>query len=987
MKLYCFRVALRTLLAVAVVFAVVTTLLLNRLFVKDASPSVLVQDSIRQSADERYRDQQTQTNAILAKLEEDDLSGIVMTPHVVSVRGTSVVVDRDSPAYVTALKRLGFRDDEEKNDFNWLLLLCLANNDGSDECLRRDDYTRLKYYQKVSRIPGLRETLWKKDRLCSIMHLAYQYANGFVDSSCWILPSQLSQFLSAIEFMESDSQWIIKSTSQGRGAGIRLLTKTEIFQEKISFLSRRAIGQRYFGDQLQVQGLPISVRAYVLVTSVLPLRVYLYREGIVMFRGGPKYHFKKMAGRLWYFDQLRNHLKTKYGASAALKAFDSIGNAVVKMLLATQPLLAKEFEKMSGEQRPTYRCLHCFQLLAVDLMLNSDFDALVVEVDGQPNLSETDKDSSEASSSVKRVLVQDALRALFVRKRVAGEIAAALNNLEGIKITGINCESSADFCLSSSDIIDLLYSRRESKQLGNFDKLYPSAKGKTYSSFISKINLKNEKKPSNLWHYMGNEMHDILTKLEIQYETALQRERFPLRNSIRPNKVFSELKTRKFRDCVQDPSTKPYLSMLSVSPGTLVPPFHPENKAYEVRVSNEVVLAHIKAKAAHCDSEARLESKNGPPTPSNWSLNVGSNVLRYYIVDLSHTHIWVLSQYIVQIVREDLTASEAEFDPSSSHQVCSLVQECDFVLLSWERCGLQPTAASSWTSFWEKTHASSVTECTSGDAEGRWVLPCGSCQNRRSCYWKLAAWVPYHCRHAVLPPVVLQGCLSNKKVLFLGDSTLRGMMYYMIEKINGTLSYWDKSHTAVAFKDIMGPKSVTFTYFPPFWLPEDKQPVLEKVLYDLLHSNIPLANSRQTVLVIGGLQWVTEHHLSVISNLLERMGLSKIAVVIKGFSTGFNQPIAGIRYRTLAEQKGVFWKDRLLAKSSKQFGFYFVNTFNMTFSRYKHFIYGACGCHFHSVIALESKEAHDSTKSTYHVTGSINAAYTEIMNNLLCLAK
>lgn len=124
-----------------------------------------------------------------------------------------------------------------------------------------------------------------------------------------------------------------------------------------------------------------------------------------------------------------------------------------------------------------------------------------------------------------------------------------------------------------------------------------------------------------------------------------------------------------------------------------MPPFHPENKAYEVRVSNEVVLAHIKAKAAHCDSEARLESKNGPPTyvafvkfivslsislravrPSNWSLNVGSNVLRYYIVDLSHTDIWVLSQYIVQIVREDLTASEAEFDPSSSHQVCSLVQ-------------------------------------------------------------------------------------------------------------------------------------------------------------------------------------------------------------------------------------------------------------------------------------------------------------------------
>lgn len=37
------------------------------------------------------------------------------------------------------------------------------------------------------------------------------------------------------------------------------------------------------------------------------------------------------------------------------------------------------------------------------------------------------------------------------------------------------------------------------------------------------------------------------------------------------------------------------------------------------------------------------------------------------------------------------------------------------------------------------------------------------------------------------------------------------------------------------------------------------------------------------------------------------MGLSKIAVVIKGFSTGFNQPIAGIRYRTLVRSM-----DRLL---------------------------------------------------------------------------
>eukprot|EP00118_Oscarella_pearsei_P010535 m.65181 g.65181 ORF g.65181 m.65181 type:complete len:368 (+) comp35306_c0_seq5:24-1127(+) len=317
-----------------------------------------------------------------------------------------------------------------------------------------------------------------------------------------------------------------------------------------------------------------------------------------------------------------------------------------------------------------------------------------------------------------------------------------------------------------------------------------------------------------------------------------------------------------------DATAKPYLSLLSITPGTLNPPFHPERTVYTIHIPNEVVLIRIKAKAAHCDSEARLQSKVGTPMPSNWSLNVGLNVLKYYIIDLSHTVPWTLSQYYIQIIREDLFASEDEFDAASPHKVCSFIQECDFALLPRQPCDVQKTSYSSWRTFWEMVRI--LPECRGGDAQGRWILPCGSCEKRATCFWRKASWVPYKCQHSTLSQRNLRLCLAGRKVIFLGDSTLRGMMYYMIEKVNSTLSVWDKSHDAVTFTNLHGPHSVMFSYFPAFWLPEGESPVLEKVLYSLLRTSMPLKNSKETVLVVGGLQWLNHHHLSVIDSLLSR---------------------------------------------------------------------------------------------------------------------
>lgn len=47
---------------------------------------------------------------------------------------------------------------------------------------------------------------------------------------------------------------------------------------------------------------------------------------------------------------------------------------------------------------------------------------------------------------------------------------------------------------------------------------------------------------------------------------------------------------------------------------------------------------------------------------------------------------------------------------------------------------------------------------------GRWVLPCASCDDSKSCYWREAVWAPYSCHYNVLSRKDTRTCLANKKV-------------------------------------------------------------------------------------------------------------------------------------------------------------------------------------------------------------------------------
>ncbi|KAH0616570.1 hypothetical protein JD844_027777 [Phrynosoma platyrhinos] len=252
-------------------------------------------------------------------------------------------------------------------------------------------------------------------------------------------------------------------------------------------------------------------------------------------------------------------------------------------------------------------------------------------------------------------------------------------------------------------------------------------------------------------------------------------------------------------------------------------------------------------------------------------------------------------------------------------------------------------------------------------------------------------------------------------VLFIGDSTNRGMMYYLIERVNKTLQEWQKAHDMKFYDNINDRKTfISYSYYPQFWISVNQRPTFEKALEQLLFRSQPLQNTGQTILVVGGVQWLNFNHLHIIQKVLKRANLSKIQVVIKSLGMGFHLPVNGVHYLSPVEVQNLWNENQAILNTAKQYGYEVVDTFIITMGRYKEFLQGKCGCHFHEVVKSKTSEGSSSmamrfskpyalgkyfnnqsslvklqayasnSQSPYHVRGPINQVYSEILLSRIC---
>jgi hypothetical protein len=77
---------------------------------------------------------------------------------------------------------------------------------------------------------------------------------------------------------KGDNIWIVKPSNSSRGRGIYLINDaTEANMAEPSIVSR------YISSPLLINGHKFDLRIYVVLTSVDPLRIYVFKEGLARF--------------------------------------------------------------------------------------------------------------------------------------------------------------------------------------------------------------------------------------------------------------------------------------------------------------------------------------------------------------------------------------------------------------------------------------------------------------------------------------------------------------------------------------------------------------------------------------------------------------------------------------------------------------------------------------------------------------------------------
>ena len=139
---------------------------------------------------------------------------------------------------------------------------------------------KLNEMVKINQIPAMHE-LGRKDKLfqnyAAMRKKFGKKAFNFMPLT-YMLPNDKKKIAKHMA-MNQDNFWIIKPPNLFCGMGIKVINTFKDIPNKKSQLCV----QSYIKNPFLINNLKFDHRIYVLVTSVVPLRVYIYEEGLTRF--------------------------------------------------------------------------------------------------------------------------------------------------------------------------------------------------------------------------------------------------------------------------------------------------------------------------------------------------------------------------------------------------------------------------------------------------------------------------------------------------------------------------------------------------------------------------------------------------------------------------------------------------------------------------------------------------------------------------------
>jgi tubulin polyglutamylase TTLL5 len=370
----------------------------------------------------------------------------------------------------------GFR--ENKN--NWLI-------GWSNVPMRSTVYQTLTPFQKVNHFPRTHE-ITKKDNLfknISKMQSLYGKRHYNFIPETYVLPNDFMLLSEEIE-KQKDLLWIVKPAGSSQGKGIFLTNKINEIPP-----GQAMVASRYISNPLLINDLKFDLRIYIAVTSMDPLRIYIYKEGMARFATEP-YDLKNPRNR---FVHLTNYSLNKYAPGykdlnqdgkgfkwtlTALKQFlesqgvnfqaiwEGIKDIAVKTIISIETIINSAMSMYVPSSK------NCFELLGFDILIDENLRPWLLEV----NLSPSMNTDTGIDLKIKSSLISDLFNLIGIRK------AAPKKRKNSCSSKPAWTSTNAASGLNKKELRVVLETQFERERIGNFECCFPIENSLQYKQFL-----------------------------------------------------------------------------------------------------------------------------------------------------------------------------------------------------------------------------------------------------------------------------------------------------------------------------------------------------------------------------------------------------------------------------------------------------------------------------------------------------------------------
>lgn len=263
----------------------------------------------------------------------------------------------------------------------------------------RGNVKNLRPAQVAYGFPGF-QRLIRKDTMLEAFREWEKFAEIDFLPQSWLFPSEMGNVRKALE-SGKEKILIAKPSNRSGGGGIRLISNENQLEQ-----IKESVIQSYIANPLLIHGRKFDLRIYILITSLDPLRVYLYDKALVrmcsmkydspkkaedvpvpdeqdlefrrkhltntslMKKGSPLNETTWTSKQLW--DYLENQ-DAQFQKSAVWKQIQHITKTIIE---TSETSLKETYGRVVPQDKGKGMC---FEIFGADIMLDKDYKAWLLE--------------------------------------------------------------------------------------------------------------------------------------------------------------------------------------------------------------------------------------------------------------------------------------------------------------------------------------------------------------------------------------------------------------------------------------------------------------------------------------------------------------------------------------------------------------------------------------------------------------------------------